>query len=281
MGACSGATLRRCQLFCQWMDEAELIELGFQGPQFTWFRGDTLSTRKASRIYRSLCNAAWNLNFPNTTVQHLPKFHSDHLPILTSVQSHQDPNLSTTRSFKFEAVWATDDRFSKFLADNWSQDLPLQQALEAVTPKLMQWSKDVFGSIHKRKMRLLARLQGITTRLATSFNPGLLKLQIRLEKDLDEVLAQEELIWFQRAKENWVTLGEQNTSYFHHQATRRRRRNKIMTLRAANGDWIEDQQEPLHMILSFYTTLYKEDNNQYEDLMPRNAFPKLRQEGIS
>ncbi|CAL1365946.1 unnamed protein product [Linum trigynum] len=278
LGANSPASLRRCQRFCSWINQAELIDLGYSGPRFTWYRGETQATRKASRIDRSLCNVAWNSTFPNSSVQHLPKFHSDHLPLLTSVGNQHNTDYGNRDNFKFEAVWLTDNKFKDFLAANWNKEIPLQQALKEVTPKLQQWSKEVFGSVNRKKRRLLARLKGITDRLAVSFNPGLLKLQLKLEGELDWVLAQEEIVWFQRAKEKWATLGEQNTSYFHHQATRRKRRNKILALRNANGDWIDDQESLLNMVLNFYTTLYTEDGDQYEDLMPKNVFPRLQQE---
>jgi len=57
-----------------------------------------------------------------------------------------------------------------------------------------------------------------------------------LEKDLqklyDEVLAQEEILWFKKSRENWVELDNKNTIFFHTQTVikRSRRRNKITSL---------------------------------------------------
>ncbi|CAL1353204.1 unnamed protein product [Linum trigynum] len=74
---------RRCKRFSDRISQAKLIDLGFSGPRFTWTRGDTPSSDKASCIDRSLCNAAWNAVFPDSTVNHLPQLHSDHHPLLT------------------------------------------------------------------------------------------------------------------------------------------------------------------------------------------------------
>ncbi|CAL1384036.1 unnamed protein product [Linum trigynum] len=276
--ASSVGDLRRCQRFTGWINEALLTDMGFSGPRFTWFRGDSAATRKASRIDRTLCNDGWFLNFPNTEVLHLSKLHSDHLPILTSFVGQQASVNSS--KFRFEAAWLLHPQLGEFLDKSWDKEAPLPNSLKDMAEKLQQWKKDVFGSTHLKKRRLIARLQGVTERLANTFYPGLLKLQVKLEKELDLILAQEEVFWFQRANEKWVKLGEQNTSFFHQQATRRRRRNKILTLRNENGEWIDNQESLRNMVLQFYTYLYTQEEGLYEDLMPRGRFPRLQQEEL-
>ncbi|CAL1356849.1 unnamed protein product [Linum trigynum] len=256
-----------------------LLDLGFSGPRFTWFRGDSTTTHRASWIDRTLCNDEWNHTFPNTTVQHLPKFHSDHLPILTSYTGTQ-AGVDTSNAFRFEAAWLLHPQFKEFMSGNWDKEAMLTNSLKEMANKLQQWKKEVFGSTYRKKKRLCARLQGITERLANSFNPGLLKLQIKLERELDLILAQEEVFWFQRANEKWVRLGEQNTSFVHQQATRRRRRNRILTLRGSNGEWIDNVEQLQAMVVDFYRLLYTQEEGDHEDLMPKGSFPRLNQEEI-
>ncbi|CAL1375682.1 unnamed protein product [Linum trigynum] len=257
------------------MDAAKLLDLGFSGPRFTWFRGTTDCTHKAGRIDRSLCNSNWNLAFPDSSVHHLPRLHSDHLPILTSSSTLSNPH-STNKPFRFEAAWVLHNQFVDFFVDSWKNDLELHQALKDISPKLQHWNKAVFGIIYQRKKRLLARILGVQTRLASAFNQGLVKLQAKLEAELDLLPAQEQVIWYQRAKEKWVKLGEQNTSYFHQQATRRRRRNRILALRDDNGDWISEPVKLLDLVVNFYKILYKHEDVPYEDLMPKHSFPRLK-----
>ncbi|CAI0395768.1 unnamed protein product [Linum tenue] len=278
-GPASAATLRSCKVFNDRINKAALIDLGFTGPKFTWTRGDQASTYKASRIDRSLCNDGWNILFPDSTVTYLPRIHSDHHPLLTTV-TNQGVNQNPSRPFRFEAAWLTSDSFSDFLTGNWNPQIPLPEALESLSERLKLWNRNSFGNIFQKKRRLLKRIQGIQNKASHFFSPGLLKLQAKLEAELDAVLAQEELLWFQRSREQWVHYGERNTAYFHQQASIRKRRNKIGSLKAANGEWISNPDDLAALVFDFFTLLYTQDIADYSDLMPKNAFPRLSQEDL-
>ncbi|CAL1355748.1 unnamed protein product [Linum trigynum] len=280
MGTPSDATFRRCKTFNDRINLTELIDLGFTGPRFTWTRGDNINSVKASRIDRSLCNALWNATYPNTTVKHLPRLQSDHHPILTST-GIQGVQSNLIRPFRFEAAWLTNQDFDNQVEGAWNLQAPLPAALAELATSLNHWNSSVFGNILRKKRRLLARIQGIQERVASSFSPGLYKLQAKLEKELEEVLEQEELLWFQRSREKWVQQGERNTGYFHQQAIIRRRRNKIDSLRNTNGEWVSDPQELAMLIFDFFASLYLQDIADYEDLMPKSAFPRLSHEELA
>lgn len=51
------------------------------------------------------------------------------------------------------------------------------------------WNRNTFGNIHKRKRRLLARIDGVQRAIATKFHSRLIELDFKLRKELDEVLA--------------------------------------------------------------------------------------------
>ncbi|CAL1355512.1 unnamed protein product [Linum trigynum] len=275
-GAPTAATLQRCRRFSDWINLAELVDLGFSGPAFTWSRGHETSSYKASRLDRSLCNLAWNEAFPSTSVIHLPRLSSDHNPILTMVLPQGVPS-QLPRKFKFEAAWLTHDSFNDLLTSSWNTQVALPQALQDFASKLQDWNCSVFGNVHHRKMRLLARTGGIEKRLAIAFCPGLAKLHSKLGAELEKTLEQEELLWFQRAREKWVKFGECNTAYFHQIAKIRRRANKIACLKNDNGDWIHDMQELKTLVFNFYIDLYTQEGDQYVDHMPKGAFPRPNQ----
>ncbi|CAL1388052.1 unnamed protein product [Linum trigynum] len=278
-GAASMATFRRCRIFNDRINGADLVDLGYSGPNFTWTRGENSDTYRASRIDRSLCNIQWNSVFPNTTVRHLPRLNSDHNPILTSF-ALQGQSPHSSRSFKFEAAWLTHKDFLNTIAGTWDSTRPLPSALHSLSIALQDWNRDTFGNVQQRKRRLLGRIHGVERHLSRSFSPGLAKLHSKLEAELDSVLEQEELIWYQRSREHWVKFGERNTSYFHQQANIRRRKNRITALRDQTGVWIDEPQELADMVFEFYTNLYLQDSSAYEDMMPKNAFPRLAQEDL-
>jgi len=63
--------------FQEMISETELIDAGFQGPTYTWKRGNSLK-----RLDRVLINLAWRIRFQNALVLHLPFFKYDHRAIL-------------------------------------------------------------------------------------------------------------------------------------------------------------------------------------------------------
>ena len=53
---------------------------------------------------------------------------------------------------------------------------------------------------------------------------GLIRLDLDLRKEYNEILLPEELLWFQKSREKWVRNGDRNTKYFHSLTNIRRRR---------------------------------------------------------
>ncbi|CAL1405364.1 unnamed protein product [Linum trigynum] len=74
--------------------------------------------------------------------------------------------------------------------------------------------------------------------------------------ELDKVLEQEAMMWFQRACENWVKFGERNTSYFHQLTKIRHRSNRVESLKDENGEWVNDKHQLAVMVFYFYSKLY-------------------------
>ena len=65
--------------------------------------------------------------------------------------------------------------------------------------KLIQWKNTVFGDVNKQKKRAWARLNGIQKQLVISASLNLLKLDKKIKLDLEAILNQEKLLWFQKS----------------------------------------------------------------------------------
>lgn len=74
---------------------------------------------------------------------------------------------------------------------------------------------NVFGNIHNMKRKLLARIDGVQKRLPVRKFYSLIKFEIKLQKELEWVLLQEELLWFQRSRKEWICSWDKNTKFFH------------------------------------------------------------------
>ena len=88
-------------------------------------------------------------------------------------------------------------------------------------------------------------------------NPSSSKAVVRQISDrMDELRYREEMMWLQRSRIAWLKEGGRNTSYFHRQAVRRARKNRIKKLKDSNGEWCENSKQMQRMASNFFKDLY-------------------------
>ncbi|KAJ4828259.1 hypothetical protein Tsubulata_012067 [Turnera subulata] len=233
---------------------AKLIDLDHQGSEFTWRRaGDQ------ARLDRFLCNDLWRVSFPEASVTHLPYSCSDHRPIV--IQNGVSPPPRATRPFRFQAAWLTNPGFGDLVKKEWDANINVVQAVENFIPKLQWWNKTVFGNIHRRKKRILARLAGIQKYLERMPSKFLSNLELELRMELDSVLVQEELLWAQKARCQWIQEGDRNTAYFHATTIIRRKRNKVEALIDADGKWQQDNEMLKSVATNYFQNLFSDEGS--------------------
>ena len=95
----------------------------------------------------------------------------------------------------------------------------------------------MFGNIHSRKARVLARIGGLQRALETHSTPNLRQLEVDLKKEYVNILLQKELLWKQRSTCDWNLNGDRNTSFFHAYVKKRAKNKQIGMLKLGLGDW--------------------------------------------
>lgn len=248
----------KCKKFRDNIDKCQLIDMGSEGPRFTW-RGPI--TKFANRLYkkldRGLCNRAWRNEFAEAFIRVGPRFNSDHIPLLIWLEV--DRKVGVNRPFRFEAMWIKHARFKPFLKDHWRKGREVEENLREITPKLQQWNLEVFGHVKKRKNSLLRRLEGIQRALQQTENLFLETLEVQLRAELEEVLRDEEILWFQKARTQWLHDGDRNTSYYHTKTNIRRRKNRVKSLKNNDNSWVDSEEEVKAMVNRFFKGLFQEE----------------------
>ena len=79
-----------------------------------------------------------------------------------------------------------------------------------------------------------------------------------VKKDINEVLAREEVMWKQRSRAEWLKCGDRNTKFFHVTASQRRKTNKIEGLES-EGVWVDSQEGIEKVVLDYFNYIYKSD----------------------
>ncbi|CAL1381560.1 unnamed protein product [Linum trigynum] len=241
--------------------DAGLLDMGFSGPPFTWFR-----TCLKERLDRGLANPAWNSAFPDTIISHLPRLRSDHRPILINLNPLFQP--AGHKPFKFLAAWLLHEGFKDMVTSAWGRGTDLASSIAEFTEEAKQWNKNVFGNIMKKKNDLLGRIKRLELRYGGDSNDTRL---VQARAELESVLLQEEMLWYQKSRLEWIAYGDSNTKHFHSRTISRRQRNRVAALKNFAGEWVDDQNLLLDMARQFYEELYTDDNNPLSTLQPASG----------
>lgn len=96
-----------------------------------------------------------------------------------------------------------------------------------------------------------------------------------MKKELEEVLYQEELIWFQKSRENWIVSGDRNTKFYHAATVVKRTQKRVAGLRNIDDDLITDKGTMKKMMTDYFKDLFSKDNSCDISVAIRGRFPDL------
>lgn len=103
------------------------------------------------------------------------------------------------------------------------------------------WNKNVFGDIFIKIKNNQEALGLIQAQLMDNPNdPYLSDRNMELTRQSYELHSSEEVFWAQKARANWLQLGDKNTKFFQMQATIRKKKNTISKIKDDYGNWITD-----------------------------------------
>ncbi|KAF7826059.1 ribonuclease H [Senna tora] len=114
--------------------------------------------RCLKKLDHVFCTPNWRILHEEATAKALVRLHSDHHPILISTEGNDPP---TKKPFRFEACWLRHLEFEDFIKTAWKEEEDANIMLKKLTPIILQWNKDNFGNIFRRKNRLINRIEGI------------------------------------------------------------------------------------------------------------------------
>lgn len=107
--------------------------------------------------------------------------------------------------------------------------------------------------------------------MMSPFSLSLQEQHIQVKEELFQCFKNEELVWAQRARANWLNLGDRNTKNFQAQANVRKRCNTISQLKDPCGLWITSEQEISQLIICDFKNRFHRDttpsSNSMNDLL--------------
>ncbi|XP_071902721.1 uncharacterized protein [Coffea arabica] len=174
--------------------------------RFTWM-GICQGRHIWKRLDRVLMNAAWQQQFPNTTLYHLNRVTSDHSPLLVNIANAR---ASGRRSFKFQHMWIRHSLFLNVVKHNSTQPLEgydmflFAQKLKRLKRALGKWNGQVFGKIFDNTSVAEEQVRQKENKLEEE-DTDEMREQLSLAKaNLLKCLADEETFWQLKAHVKWL-----------------------------------------------------------------------------
>ncbi|XP_057444657.1 uncharacterized protein LOC130736903 [Lotus japonicus] len=232
------------------------MEVAYAGYRFTWSNKRKAPHNIQERLDYALVNERWLDLWPISDVTHLPRHRSDHNPILLfcGTRRRSEPH-GRVHMFRFEEVWLqSGDECTSVVANAWNSTGPdLVSKLSEVGGSLDSWGRDKYGDVVRKVSDLNHKLLGLQQRPQTEQT---LAETTEIENVLDVLLEQEEVVWCQRSRANWLHYGDKNTHFFHSKASQRRKRNSIEELKDERGRTMVEDKDIYRVLADYFMELF-------------------------
>jgi hypothetical protein len=245
--------------FDDFLNNLEVTDLNSSGCFFTWNNKSEGSGFIARKLDRVLVNEDWLCNFGKTIVDFPPCGVSDHSPAFISVGTLVSFG---PKPFKFFNYWLEHDSFMDWLADSWGQGFPgvpmfqLCKKLKAFKAVLKEKTSSFYGDLKRRVNKAKTCLD--LAQHAVLESHGRLDCLIKERECLHayvSTIKAEEAFLKQKARNQWLQLGDQNNAFFHRMLKGRQARNNISFLLDDQGNQVEDIDGIKGMAEEFYKKL--------------------------
>lgn len=151
--------------------------------------------------------------------------------------------------------WTAHPNFKEIISSSWERGSNILEAIKCFQQATSKWNTEMFGHIGKKKRTLLARLNGIHRALEQRSSNHLRIIEAELLKEYENILMQEELLWFQKSRREWIQFGDRNIKYYRYKTKARQHRNMIEMLKLDEIKWTSDSNRLKEGVVEFFNDL--------------------------
>jgi hypothetical protein len=134
-----------------------------------------------------------------------------------------------------------------------------QQKLKSLKQILKLWNKQIFGNIFDSQRQLSKQMGVIQNQIQLQGLMDELKTQeAEVNQQLEARKVQEEILWKQKSRIQWLKEGDRNTKFFHKTTIHRHHTNRITQLTSINGEPIYSHEDLEMTLIDYYRDLLTE-----------------------
>ncbi|KAJ8431514.1 hypothetical protein Cgig2_009751 [Carnegiea gigantea] len=173
---------------------------------------------------------------------------SDHLPILLKCKTDKTDMGSRKKHFHFENMWFTDPSCKDIVHQTWSSPTQtdviesLVSKLESCATALSKWNVETFGHVGRAIRKLEDQLKQDRDAISRR----------KILGEIREWRNKEQILWWQRARSDYLQYRDANTRWFYTCATTRRAKNTIVGLHDGNGVWRTSHDKLTDITTSYF-----------------------------
>jgi hypothetical protein len=230
-------------LFNDIIQHLDLIDIPFEGRQFTWsnMQDDTL----LEKIDWVFILASWSLNFPATSVKTLSQPISNHVRYVVKM----DSRIPRASIFRFENYRADFLDFYYVVKLHWNSNpffanmaITISGKFKQLRSGLKKWSRELsaLSKLINNCHWVLALLDGLEEQRPLDLVESNFKVLVKTH--LLKLLDSKIVYWKQRFTSRWIKLGDENSKVFQALASQSLRRNSIPSLTLADGTVVSDHE---------------------------------------
>ncbi|KAL9436888.1 hypothetical protein AB3S75_022853 [Citrus x aurantiifolia] len=235
----SGGNERHLRLitdFREALRDCDLLDIGYKGYPFTWSNGKFGPAFVEERLDRFVCNGAWRDIFSDVVATNIDTWTSDHCPVMMEVQTRgcgMNFNQRRATRIHYEDMWSPYDGCKEIVEEEWSTQgrwnienpaSVFQKVAKKSMARLILWSKEEFRGRQKKLEKLTKQLRSRKLNRVQYVDGNKIK---EVERQIQNLLADEEIFWKQRSRADWLKGGDKNTKFFHHKASSKKKKKNL------------------------------------------------------
>lgn len=258
--------------FINFLNSINVVSIPSEGIPFTWTNKHKDNTVIYEKLDRAVANPTSLNLYPNMSLENLPIVGSNHGPIAITLSQKVN---SGTKPFRFEAMWFSHDSLINIVKNAWSNrtdDNPIQNfsgICNVFASLARNWNREVFGNLFSKMNNLQKDIIDVQAQLMINpLSNYLRKREGKLLHDLMDLYQNEELFWAQKARANWLSLGDRNT--LQTQAIIRKKRNFIGKIKDDHDIWHYETNNIISVFLQEFKKWFSVDTTPSHDSM--NSF---------